>query len=182
MNKINSSKINNGILIKSKESKVISSDNTLLKTPTQKTKKKNKRVSFVRLVILLLVLSAIIFGTYLILKTSYIFVSDLSKSAFAKVSEIKEERNLKQFEKVEVFKLETKILSQEDVVNSLGNIINLPKEDMRVFAKVKDPISLEKESSFYAGVKRGDYIVVYPSLAVIYDAEQEKIIRSMPLK
>lgn len=181
MNKITYPKINNPKLIRSKESKVADSKNTFLKKSQIKTKKV-KRISFIRLLILILVAVAIIFGTYFILKTSYIFVADLSKSTFAKVDEIKEERNLKQFEKTEMIKIETKIMTQEDVIKSLGSIINLPKEDMSIFAKVKDPITLEKESSFYTGVKRGDYIVVYPSLAVIYDAEQEKIIRSMPLK
>lgn len=182
MNKISHPRINNPKLMRSTASKVVDNKNTFLKRSTQISKKKVKRVSFTRLLILILVASAIIFGAYLILKTSYIFVSDLSKNTFAKVNEIKEERNLKQFEKVEVLKLETKILSQEDVIKSLGNIINLPKEEMSIFAKVKDPVTLEKESNFYKGIKRGDYIVVYPSLAIIYDSGQDKIIRSMPLK
>jgi beta-lactamase regulating signal transducer with metallopeptidase domain len=181
MNKITHPKINNPKLIRSRESKVVDSKNTFLKRSQIKTKKV-KRVSFLRLLILILVAAAIIFGAYLILKTSYLFVADLSKSAVTKVDQIKEDRNLKQFEKTESVQIDTKILTQEDVMKSLASIINLPKEDMSIFAKVKDPATLEKESSFYQGIKRGDYIVVYPSLAVIYDAEQEKIIRSMPLK
>ena len=181
MNKITHPKINNPKLMRGTTSKGVDSKNIFLKKQSS-TKKKIKRVSFVRLVILLLVLSFIIFGTYLILKTSYIFVANLSKSAITKAGEIKEERNLKQFEKTEIVKIDTKIMSQEDVIKSLATRINLPKEDMSMFAKVKDPVSLEKESGFYTGIKRGDYIVLYPSLAVIYDAEEEKIIRSMPLK
>lgn len=177
----NMNKINNPRLNKTKESKIVDSKNAFLKKSQIKTKKV-KRVSFVRLLILILVASAIIFGTYFILKTSYLFVSEISKSAVTKVVEIKEERNLKQFEKTESVQIDTKILTQEDVMKSLASIINLPKEDISIFAKVKDPATLEKESNFYQGIKRGDYIVVYPSLAVIYDAEQEKIIRSMPLK
>jgi cytoskeletal protein RodZ len=155
-----------------------------LKSNSSSSSQKNKlsKISFFKLLFLILITIFIFFAIFLVLKTSYNFLANLSKSTMTKVSQIKEERNLKQFEKTETVQVESKILTQDDIIKSLASIINLPKEEMSVFAKVKDPLSLEKESAFYLGVKRGDYIVIYPSLAVIYDPDKEKIIRTMSIK
>ena len=88
MNKISYPKINKAKLMRSAASKEIDSKNTFLKKPSQINKKKVKIVSFLRLVVLLLVFSAIIFGAYLIIKTSYIFFLIACKKMFFLIPKI----------------------------------------------------------------------------------------------
>ena len=155
--------------------------NKNLKKRSPNLKNKIRRISYLRLVILILLVTGIFYVTYSAIRISYNYGAYLYKTFYSKVVEVKEDINLKQFEKTETVQLESKIFTQEDIIKSLSDIILLPKEEIKIFAKVKDSEALEKESNFYIGIKKGDYLIIYPSLAIIYDAGQKKVIRSMPL-
>lgn len=72
--------------------------------------------------------------------------------------------------------------SNYSLLNKIGEQVKLPKEEIKMFLKVKNPDSLKGESDFYKDIQKDNYVVIYPSLAIIYDANQNKVIKTVILK
>jgi hypothetical protein len=72
--------------------------------------------------------------------------------------------------------------SNYSLLNKIGQQVKLPKEGIKLFMKVKDPELLKSESDFYADIQKDDYVVIYPSMAIIYDANADKVIKIVILK
>lgn len=72
--------------------------------------------------------------------------------------------------------------SNYSLLKKIGDQVELPKEDVKIFMKVKNPEQLKQESDFYSDIKKDDYVVIYSSLAVIYDANSDKVLRVITFK
>ena len=71
----------------------------------------------------------------------------------------------------------SEVSSNYDIINKISKQVKLPTEEVKVLLKVKNPESLKQEADFYKDVKKDDYILVYPSLAIIYDANLDKVVK-----
>jgi hypothetical protein len=69
------------------------------------------------------------------------------------------------------------VVSQSEIVARIAKLTDVPAgvtpDDI---VRVQDPESLRKQNAFYADIKEGDYIVMYPKLAVIYDLRNNSIV------
>jgi hypothetical protein len=72
--------------------------------------------------------------------------------------------------------------SNYSLLKKIGEHVELPKEEVEIFLKVKNPEQLKQESDFYSDIKKDDYVVIYSSLAVIYDANSDKVLRTITFK
>lgn len=68
------------------------------------------------------------------------------------------------------------VVSKSEIVDRVAKLTSLPKGNPDAIVRVEDPEALKKQNSFYEDVKIGDYIVMYPKLAVIYDLRNNSIV------
>lgn len=68
------------------------------------------------------------------------------------------------------------IVSKSEIISRVAKLTNLPQTAPDAVVRVEDPEALKKQNQFYDTVKEGDYILVYPQLAVIYDLRNNIII------
>lgn len=73
-------------------------------------------------------------------------------------------------------------LYESDVIERVSAHMTLPTDRLEVMFKIRDPAMLAGQSNLYEGVKRGDYILIYPQLVVIYDARADTVIRAAPVQ
>ena len=66
-------------------------------------------------------------------------------------------------------------ITQESVISQLSKQIVLPDEVPSTFLRVSDAQTLASQDDFYKNTKNGDYIIVYSSLALVYDFSDDKI-------
>lgn len=67
-------------------------------------------------------------------------------------------------------------ITQQSVLVQLKEEINLPDNDPNSFMRISDASSLSSQDIFYKDAKNGEYIIVYDSLALVYDFDDKKII------
>ena len=68
------------------------------------------------------------------------------------------------------------IVSKSEILTRVGKHTDLPSNEPEAVVRVQDPNTLKKQNSFYENVKEGDYIIIYPKMAVIYDLRNDSII------
>lgn len=68
------------------------------------------------------------------------------------------------------------VVSKSEIIARVGKHIELPAEDPEAIVRVQDAETLKKQAILYENVKEGDYILVYPSLAVVYDLRNDRIV------
>lgn len=68
------------------------------------------------------------------------------------------------------------VVSKSEILTRVAKKVELPKEEPEAVVRVQDAETLKKQQGFYADVKEGDYIVMYPGLAVIYDLRNDSIV------
>lgn len=68
------------------------------------------------------------------------------------------------------------IVSQSEIISRISKHTELPAGDPEAIVRVQDPETLQKQAALYENVKEGDYIVVYPTLAVVYDLRNDRIV------
>ena len=73
-------------------------------------------------------------------------------------------------------------ITQEDVIYQLSKEIVLPDEVPTTFLRVSDAKTLTLQDEFYKNVQNGDYIIVYSSLALVYNFSDNKIENVKTLK
>jgi len=91
---------------------------------------------------------------------------------------------------LETFKLakqlqKQKELSKEDqqILDQLKEIYELPAEVTPIIANVTDPEALKKDQPlFFAKAKKGDRVIIYPTQAILFDAKANKILHVGPVK
>ncbi len=72
--------------------------------------------------------------------------------------------------------------SSYSLLKKIGEQIDLPQEEVKLFLKVKNPEDLKRESDFYTEIEKDNYVIIYPSLAIIYDANTNRVIKTIILK
>lgn len=72
--------------------------------------------------------------------------------------------------------LETSSFSDEYILEKVGKHMTVPSEYPQSLVRVEDSETLKRELPFDAKVKNGDYIIVYPRLYIIYDAQHDTIV------
>lgn len=160
-----------------------------MKTINQKSIKINtkkrayRKVSLLKLSLLSLFIFMIIFCLYsfsnFIYGKAYNYVAEIKsanliakESASSNLNAIENSGNTQASRKIE----------DKDVISYISKHITLPNEDIMAMIKVKNPLDLEEVSPIYKGVQKDDYILVYSSLAIIYDAKNDKILKTINLK
>jgi hypothetical protein len=68
------------------------------------------------------------------------------------------------------------VVSQSEIIARIAKLTDLPHETPDDIVRVQNPEDLRKQNSFYENIKEGDYIVMYPKLAVIYDLRNNSIV------
>lgn len=68
------------------------------------------------------------------------------------------------------------VVSKSEILTRVAKKVELPKGEPDAVVRVQDADTLKKQQGFYADVKEGDYIVMYPGLAVIYDLRNDSIV------
>ena len=134
--------------------------------PYSPPNRKSKRISPLRATILGIVVAILIYMLYMGIMMAYGFIfGKVSNSEFT--SHVSVEGNIK---------------TNSDLEKYVGRLIELPKEQPVARFKVRDVEALKAQSDFYKDIKIGDYLLVYPSLIIIYDANKDIIIKTMSLK
>lgn len=68
------------------------------------------------------------------------------------------------------------VVSESEILSRIGKHATLPSGKPEAIVRVQDPEALRNQAALYENVKEGDYIVIYPSLAVVYDLRNDRII------
>ena len=78
---------------------------------------------------------------------------------------------------------QTASVSDQEVLARLKTLILLPDDIMPTMAIINDADLLrQKQPVFFANVKNGDRLIIYPDLAIIYDYQANKIIKVGPVQ
>ncbi len=120
-----------------------------------KLHKRKRHISWGKLLALSVVFLIFIFGVYRLAVSSYDYYRGESSN---------------------------KTLTEKEIVSRISEHMIVPKEEIVMMIKVKDSDLMRKEGAFYKDVQKGDYVVVYPSLAVIYNQKEDRVVRSMELR
>lgn len=68
------------------------------------------------------------------------------------------------------------------VVDKVAAILLVPADETPTVAQIDDPDKLRQEdAAFYADAKKGDYILLYKTRAVLYRESENKIIKEAPI-
>ncbi len=68
------------------------------------------------------------------------------------------------------------VVSQSEIIARIAQHTELPAGAPEAIVRVQDPETLQKQAALYENVKEGDYIVIYPTLAVVYDLRNDHIV------
>jgi hypothetical protein len=68
------------------------------------------------------------------------------------------------------------VISKSEIVARVGRQTVLPSGNPDAVVRVQDAETLRKQNAFYADVKEGDYIIMYPTLAVIYSLRTDSLV------
>lgn len=68
------------------------------------------------------------------------------------------------------------VVSQSEILSRVGKHTQLPTGEPDAVVRVQDPDTLKKQNSLFENVKEGDYIIMYSSLAVVYDLRNDTIV------
>lgn len=66
-------------------------------------------------------------------------------------------------------------VTQNTVLSQLSKILVLPQENVVNIMRVTDSDYLSKQDNFYKNIKKGDYIIVYKNMSLIYDFDRNII-------
>ncbi|MCX6757065.1 MAG: hypothetical protein NTW35_02890 [Candidatus Nomurabacteria bacterium] len=68
------------------------------------------------------------------------------------------------------------VVSKSQIIERVRELTTLPAENPEAVVRVQDAESLKRQNPFYNKVKSGDYIVMYKTLAIIYDLRNDEIL------
>jgi hypothetical protein len=68
------------------------------------------------------------------------------------------------------------VVSKSEIIARIARHTELPHENPEAVVRVQDAETLQKQAALYENVKEGDYIVVYSTLAVVYDLRNDRIV------
>jgi hypothetical protein len=71
----------------------------------------------------------------------------------------------------------------QKILDQLKQLIELPADVTPTMALVSDEAKLkELQPAFFANAKKGDRLIIYPDMAILFDAEANKIIKVGPVQ
>ncbi len=68
------------------------------------------------------------------------------------------------------------VLEDKDIIKKVGAHVELPKGYPLKVVRVEDETMLRTQNIFYQDVKRGDYIIAYQEMVIIYRLLEDRII------
>jgi hypothetical protein len=68
------------------------------------------------------------------------------------------------------------VVSESEILVRVGKHVQLPEGKPEAIVRVQDPESLKSQAALFENVKEGDYIVMYPTLAIVYDLRNDHIV------
>jgi hypothetical protein len=68
------------------------------------------------------------------------------------------------------------VVSKSEILARAAKHADLPSGNPDAVVRVQDPETLKKQNDFYANVKEGDYIIMYPNVAIIYDLRNDSVV------
>ncbi|MFA5132322.1 MAG: hypothetical protein WC444_03290 [Candidatus Paceibacterota bacterium] len=68
------------------------------------------------------------------------------------------------------------IVSKSEILLRVGKLTSLPQGEPDAVVRVQDAETLKKQKDFFADVKVGDYVIMYPGMAIIYDLRNNSIV------
>jgi hypothetical protein len=68
------------------------------------------------------------------------------------------------------------VISKSEIVARVGRLTTVPNTTPDAVVRVQDAETLRKQNTFYQDVKEGDYIIMYPTLAVIYSLRSDSLV------
>jgi co-chaperonin GroES (HSP10) len=68
------------------------------------------------------------------------------------------------------------VISKSEILSRAKKHITLPDEAPTRIVRVQDSDDLKKQNDFYKDVKVGDYIIMYQSVAIIYDLRNDALV------
>ena len=74
------------------------------------------------------------------------------------------------------------IISKSEIIARVGKLTPLPHEEPYELVRVQDEEDLRKQNPFYKDIKEGNYIIMYPSMAIIYDLRTNTIISAKKIE
>jgi hypothetical protein len=74
------------------------------------------------------------------------------------------------------------VVSESEILERVGKHTELPEGKPEAIVRVQDPETLKAQNALYENVKEGDYIVMFPTLAVVYDLRNDHIVALKSLR
>lgn len=68
------------------------------------------------------------------------------------------------------------VVSKTEIVARVRAHTTLPETEPEAVVRVENADTLKQQNPFYENIKEGDYIIIYPMLAVIYDLRKDTIV------
>lgn len=68
------------------------------------------------------------------------------------------------------------VISKSQILERVATHTKLPAGEPEAVVRVQNAESLKRQNSFYDQIKSGDYIIMYKSLAIIYDLRNDQIL------
>jgi hypothetical protein len=68
------------------------------------------------------------------------------------------------------------VVSKSEIIARVSKLAQLPTGDPEAVVRVQDAETLKKQNPFYENVHEGDYIIMYPKVAVIYSLRSNYIV------
>ncbi|MCF7843509.1 hypothetical protein K9M47_01280 [Candidatus Gracilibacteria bacterium] len=68
------------------------------------------------------------------------------------------------------------VVSKSEIIDRVSKLVTVPDDFPDAVVRVEDAEVLKSQNNFYSNVKVGDYIIMYPKLAIIYDLRNNTIV------
>lgn len=122
-------------------------------------KSKKKMPKLLKVIIVLVIIAVIALGAYLL----------LNQYGVIKTVQL-------------AWQMQSRQMEDQKVLTKLGKILELPEGVQPTLAVVDDADKLKENQPFFSAAKNGDRLIIYPEMAILYDAKANKIIKVGPVQ
>lgn len=74
------------------------------------------------------------------------------------------------------------VVSESEILSRVGKHISLPDGSPSAVVRVQNGVELRKQNKLYENIKDGDYIIMYPDIAIVYDLRNNIIVATKELE
>jgi hypothetical protein len=146
-----------------------------------KVMRKVKRISYLKVAVLFTSVFVFVILAINISHFSYESMQKVSIYIKNKTQKMREDKNLSDLKELEIVRLSSETYTQDDIVAKVKKQVVLPAEEVNMMVKVKNAKQLRASSPLFVNAKEDDYILVYPSAAIIYDAKAQLVVKYISL-